>query len=107
MGKHTMITSVLVDETIQLTFIEVCHHHHIKEETLLDMLEQGLLADITEPHKNLVFKGRDLQRIFSACRLHRDLGINSPGVILALELLDELDSLNQQLQMLQRHIQES
>lgn len=106
MSKQTMITGVLVDESVQLTFVEVCHHYDLSEDVLMDILEHGLLSDVNMPHKNLVFRGHELQKILSACRLHRDLGINSPGVILALELLDELNDLQQQLQILQRHIQE-
>ena len=105
MTKSTIVTGMIVDEALQLTFVEICKHHAISEDTLLDMLEQGLLEEVAIPHKQLTFQGAHLTRVLSACRLHRDLGINSPGVILALELMDELEDLQQQLQILQRHIE--
>ncbi len=104
MVKYSMLTGVLVDDTLSITFIDLCRQYGIPEEILLEMLEHGLIADITVPNKQIVFEPSHLKRILSAHRIHRDLGINSPGVILALELLDELDKLQQQLDILQRHI---
>lgn len=104
MVKYSMLTGVLVDDTIRISFVELCRQYHIPEEILLEMLEHGLIADITVPNKHIVFDQSHLKRILSAHRIHKDLGINSPGVILALELLDELDNLQQQLDILQRHL---
>ena len=37
-----------------------------------------------------------------AARLHRDLEINPPGIALALELIDRIDTLERQLALLQQ-----
>jgi chaperone modulatory protein CbpM len=105
MANSTIMTGLIVEETLQLTFVEICEGQAIAEDTLFEMLEQGLLEEVHAPHKQLIFQGPHLKRVLCACRLHRDLGINSSGVILALELLDELEDLQQQLQILQRHIE--
>lgn len=105
MTKHSIVSAVLVDEILELSFLDVCKQNDISEEMLLEMLEHGLLDTIMVPSKHLVFSGIHIKRIVSACRLHRDLGINPAGVILALELMDERDDLQQQLQILRRHIQ--
>ncbi|PJD90536.1 MAG: molecular chaperone [Legionella sp.] len=104
MVKYAMLTGVMVDETMQISFLELCRQHDISEDILLEMLEHGLISEITNPNKQLVFDQVHLKRILSAHRIHIDLGINSPGVILALELKDELEHLRRQLDILQRHI---
>ncbi|HVT62060.1 MAG TPA: chaperone modulator CbpM [Legionellaceae bacterium] len=104
MTKYKMITGVVLDSKVRVSFLDLCRQYHISEELLLELLEHGLLADINTPNKNIVFEQMHLQRILSAHRLHNDLGINPAGVILALELLDELEDLRRQLDILKRHI---
>jgi len=48
------------------------------------------------------FSGESIIRVQEAIRLQRDLGINLPGTALALELLDEVKALRQQVSSLQR-----
>jgi chaperone modulatory protein CbpM len=49
-----------------------------------------------EPHR-WRFSGTHLRRATVALRLQRDLGVNLAGAALALELLDELDTLRARL----------
>ena len=88
---------MLVDDESTLSFVEICEKQGISEEVLLDMLEHGLLPKVTEPNKQLEFDATMLHRISAACRLQTDLGINSPGVVLVLELIDELEESHKQL----------
>ncbi len=105
MTKLTTIKGVIVDNnTTKISFVEVCRQYEISEDTLLEMLEYGLIGDITIPSKNTTFNHAHLQRILSARRLHKDLDINAQGVILALELLDELTEVRRQLEILRRHL---
>lgn len=92
------------DENMRITFVEVCHQYAISEEMLFELLEYGLLTDVGMPNKKTVFTSAHLQRILSACRLRTDLEINTQGVILALELMDELTGLRRELDMLRRHM---
>ena len=71
---------------------------------MFEFLEHGLITDISTPNKHLMFEPEHLQRILSACRLHTDLEINTHGVILALELMDELKELRRELDILRRHL---
>lgn len=105
MTKLTTIKGVIVDNnTTKISFVEVCRQYEISEDTLLEMLEYGLIGDIPIPGKNMMFNHTHLQRILSARRLHKDLDINAQGVILALELLDELTEMRRQLDILRRHL---
>lgn len=105
MVKRTHLTEIVIDgDTLNISFIEICQHYAISEESLLELLEYGLIPDIASPNRNLKFNQAHLQRILSAFRLQHDLDINAHGVILALELMDEVAELRRELALLQRHI---
>jgi chaperone modulatory protein CbpM len=102
MAKSTIIVGVLVDEETSVSFVDICENCDISEDELLDMLEHGLIPSIDIPTRELEFNRDMLDRIKSAYRLQADLGLNSAGVVLALELIDELNELNQQLEIVQK-----
>ncbi len=104
MDEQTIIAGVLMDENTTISFVEVCKKCKISEDVLLDMLEHGLLSS-SKPHtKSMDIDQRMFARIQSACRLQQDLGINLPGVVLVLELLDELEQAREELLVLQHHV---
>ncbi len=106
MDNTTAITAVILDDDLSATisFTQVCHTYNISEELLTEWLEHGLFNDINRPLEQMSFKPHMIRRIQSARRLQDDLGMNLPGVILALELRDELDRLREELTILRRHL---
>ncbi len=93
------------DESATITFTQVCHTCRISEEALIELLEHGLLRGIDASSKKAVFKPQMIHRIRSARRLQDDLGVNLPGVVLALELRDELERVRRELDILRRHFE--
>lgn len=104
MSKTTVMVGVLVDD-YSVSFIEVCEGYNISEQQLLEILEHGLISSIETPNRQLEFDREMLLRIRRALRLQEDLGLNAAGVVLALELLDELDNVNQELDILKKHLE--
>ena len=104
MDRNTVITGELLDENTTISFPQVCHMYHISEDVLIELLEHGLIKEITPPVQQVNFNPYMLSRIQSARRLQEDLDVNLQGVILALELRDELDRVRQELVVLRRHI---
>jgi len=104
MSKSTIVMGVLVDDQSSISFFDLCEKQGISEDVLLDMLEHGLIPEVSMPTTHMEFDLSMINRIQSACRLQTDLGINSPGVVLALELMDELEQLHSELRVLQRHV---
>lgn len=77
---------------------EVCTRLGIGE----DMLEVCLQWEIIQPPEpdpegTVLFPEDAIDRLSRGLRLHRDLGINWPGVSVALELLDRIEELEQQI----------
>ena len=100
MDNKTILTGVLMDEHMTFSIVEVCQKCNISEEMLLEMLEHGLGRHL----KTLHVDEKTLGRIESASRIQHDLGVNVPGVVLVLELLDELEQLRNELNILQHHV---
>ena len=95
------ITTLVVAEKESYTFIEVSKQLDISQDLLIAMQEYGLFEVIHQQQQMLIDQCA-LRKIESACRLHHDLGVNLPGVVLALELLDEIGVLRQQIAILEK-----
>lgn len=106
MPAQTVVSAVLEDLT-ELTLIDMCHACGATSEVIIELVHEGVL-DITpfttlsnQPlHGDWRFTGLHLHRARVAVRLHRDLGVNSAGAGLALQLMDELDDMRGVLQQL-------
>lgn len=103
MKEDNTLIGVLIEEATTISFKEVCHKYAMPNELLLEMVEYGLFSSQTTKTEHLKLNQRDLRTIESAFRLHKDLGINLPGVALALELLEKIDKLNEELNVLRKH----
>lgn len=105
MDNKKIVAGVLIDEETTVSFIEVCQQCNISEDRLLEMLEHGLFSyPEIQVRTTAYFDAKAVDRIQSACRLQQDLGINTPGVVLVLELLDDLEKIRNELAILQRHV---
>lgn len=93
-------------QTYSMTWVEICDYTHLPESVLKDLLDHGLFSETGMELKAMHFDLAMLSRIASASRLHHDLEINSPGIVLAMELLDKLKALEDELSILRRHLEE-
>ena len=104
MNTKQIIIGVLIEEHSTLSFEEVCHRYNIPKELLIEMIEYGLFSSPSPTIENTQLKLKDLHRLESAFRLHKDLDINLPGVAVALDLLEELQQLRTELNILRKHV---
>lgn len=92
-----MITGILMDETSSLSLIEVCQQYNIPEAWLLELIEHGFFHEhVTEIDQ------QTLARLQSARRLQADLDLNIAGLVLVMELLDELKQMRQVASLLEK-----
>ena len=94
---------VISTEQSGITITEVCQRYSISESTVQEMVEYGLFQ-IEVTHTTII-SSEALRKIESALRLQRDLGINLPGVVLALELIEELETLRSEVQFLHKYLE--
>jgi len=89
--------AIVLEEQTDLTITEVSRACAVRVETILELVDEGVLSPIgREPHC-WRFTGTHLRRATVAIRLQRDLGVNLAGAALALQLLDELEALHARL----------
>ena len=94
----TFIQGLVVEETVHLTLMELCQACCAEEDHVLAWVFEGVLEPAGESPQNWRFGGDSLRRARLALRLSRDLEVNTPGVALALDLLDQIAALRAQLQ---------
>ena len=72
---------------------DLCRMFAVDERHIVELVEEGVLSVIEIDASEWRFSGAALRRARIALRLERDLGVNLPGVALALDLLEELEQL--------------
>lgn len=88
---------IILDEKAQLTLAELTRACAVHAELIIELVEEGVLAPTgREPHR-WRFTGAHMRRARMALRLQRDLGVNLAGAALALQLLDEVETLRARL----------
>ena len=95
------IASELVEHDGICTLREVCISCDVNPDWVVALVEQGAIEAVGGTRHDWRFTTLSVLRVAKAKRLERDLGLNLPGIALALDLLDRLDAVRAQLQSLQ------
>jgi chaperone modulatory protein CbpM len=99
-----LITGVIIEKSESLTLEEFCHATHARKETIIKMIEYQLIEPQGESPEKWRFDSHSLKRGRIAASFYHDLEINMQGVALALELLDKIESLQHQIEILNKNI---
>jgi chaperone modulatory protein CbpM len=102
MGKlpHTTFSVEILEEEVEWTQSELCQACEISADQLADFVEEGLVDPDGQGPAEWHFHGTSLHRIRFARSVKRDLGVNTAGAALALDLLEEIEKLKQRLRRL-------
>jgi chaperone modulatory protein CbpM len=86
------------DQHGALTLEDLCRACAVQSEVVLAMLEEGVIEPAEgQTPESWRFTAIQVHHVSVAWRLQRDLGVNLPGAALALQLLDEVETLRAQL----------
>src|ERR1035438_10161087 len=86
----------IVEETVVLSMADLSRMMSVDERHIVEWVEEGVISVLQIDVSEWRFSGAALRRARIALRLQRDLGVNLPGVALALDLLEELEQLRRQ-----------
>ena len=92
--KKTILRSDIVDA---LSLRDLCRFCQAEEAWVIELVEHGVLDPSGSTTGNWQFVGTSIVRAKKASRLNRDLGINTAGVALVLDLLEERDAIMRRL----------
>jgi chaperone modulatory protein CbpM len=86
-----------------LSLQDLCRFCHADEAWLIELVEYGVLEPNGATVEKWRFRGVNIVRAKKASRLRRDLGINTAGVAMVLELLEERDTVLRRLARYEAH----
>lgn len=89
----TMRTDIVEALSLQ----DLCRFCQADETWVVELVEHGVLDPIGSTSGNWRFVGTSIVRAKKARRLNRDLGINTAGIALVLDLLEERDAVLRRL----------
>ncbi|MFW2440153.1 MAG: chaperone modulator CbpM [Arenicellales bacterium] len=98
MSKHSMQIEI-IDEYFEFTLADLCRCCTVQAETIIDMVEEGMLTPSGHAPSDWRFTGTAQRQVEITLHLQRDLRVNLPGAALALELMEEIERLRSQIQI--------
>ncbi len=85
-----------------LTLEQLCRSCGLPREQILLLVEEGIIEPQAVAGRSAQeywqFHWKTVTRVRTSARLQNDLGVNLPGVALALELLERIEALERRLQ---------
>jgi chaperone modulatory protein CbpM len=101
MNSHDLLlihTGTIIEDD-HLTLDQLCRTCGVHADWVISLVEEGIIEPEGKEIHCWRFSGANLVRVRAALRLQRDLGVNLPGIGLALDLMDELENLRVQLKI--------
>lgn len=98
------IQGMVLDEYLTVTLAELTQLCGSTGRTLHLMVTEGLLHPQGQGPQEWRFSGLEVRRARRALRLQRDLDLNLAGTALALDLLDEVESLRERIRVLEHQL---
>ena len=96
-SKRMTLVGTILEEEVVLSLGELCRASRLPAERVIELAEEGVIEPIGRRPETWRFRGVSLRRIRCAERLEEDLGVNTAGAALVLDLLEELEQLRTRL----------
>ena len=91
------LRGAVVEDEMQFSVVELCRVCAVRREVVIELVHQGILEPTGASEHDWKFPGVSLRRTRIAVHLQRDLGVNTAGAALALQLMEEIERLRVQL----------
>jgi chaperone modulatory protein CbpM len=101
MTRQTILTGIIVEDTTEFTLGELSRACGKPAEWILALVEEGVIEPAGADPVHWHFHGHCLRRVRIVERLQSDLGLNLAGAALALELLEEVETLRNRIAALE------
>jgi chaperone modulatory protein CbpM len=87
----------ILEETEEVTLADLTRTCRVHAEWVMELMEEGVIEPLHPGGPQWRFSATSVVRVGKAQRLQHDLGVNLPGIALALQLLDRIDALEARL----------
>lgn len=105
--NQNIIDAVIVEEGVELTLDELSRACAVNAEWIVALVDEGILEPLDIAANPWRFSGICLRRVRIIQHLQQDLDVNLAGAALALQLLEEIDSLQLRITALETHVKGS
>jgi chaperone modulatory protein CbpM len=102
MSNQSVLSGIIVEETCAFTLGELSRACGMPAEWILALVDEGVIEPVGNDRRHWQFRGQCLRRVLIVQRLEADLGLNLAGAALALELLEEVQTLRNRIAILER-----
>lgn len=89
--------SELLEPGVTCTLEELSLSCRVEPDWIAALVEEGALEAMGSARSDWAFAQTTIVRVAKARRLERDFGLSTPGIALALDLLDEIETLKARL----------
>jgi chaperone modulatory protein CbpM len=96
----SLLSGDILEEEVELTLGDLCRACGLPADRVYELVEEGIVDPLGRDPARWRFHGISVRRVRCALRLESDLGINFAGAALALDLLEELESLRARVERL-------
>lgn len=99
--KPNLLSGELLEEEEEISLAQLCEACELSEEEVVKLVDEGIIDPLG--HKPAVwrFQAVSLRRVRITRNLKQELGVNTQGAALALDLLEELAQLRERLRRLE------
>ena len=99
--KTNLLSGELLGEEAEISLAQLCEACELSEEEIVKLVNEGIIDPLG--HKPAVwrFHAVSLRRVRITRNLKQELGVNTQGAALALDLLEELGQLRERLRRLE------
>jgi chaperone modulatory protein CbpM len=94
----------ILEEDVVISLSQLCRLSNLSAESVIEMIEYGVIEPYKTTPGKMQFRGESVSRLRCASRLTRDLGVNTAGAALALDLLQELKVMRARLERLETQL---
>jgi chaperone modulatory protein CbpM len=95
--RLSALTGEVLEEEVELTLAELCRACAVPAERVVELVDEGVVEPVGRYPDRWRFTGVSLCRVRLALHLQHDLGVNVAGAALALDLIEQLESLRARL----------
>lgn len=95
--RGKVLSGILIEEQSELTLVDLCRVCRVRRESVIALVEEGVLSPSGKQPGDWRFGETSLALAVKALRIQRDLAINTAGVAVILELLEEVERLRARL----------
>lgn len=101
MSKNNLVV-VTIEEYPELTLEEICHDCGVSPEYVQELIEYAAVQP-KQKTAELRFDADQIRRVKTILHLQHDLEVNLAGAALALDLMDEIKQMREQIELFEKH----